>query len=117
MKRHCLVLPALERWEYPEDAYFHLDFASRHISSSLCVTRPFTNGVEWGWKNCTDPMVGGARSITLYDRCTPSSGYMCVSVVSQITWNHVNQIRACSKSVLGGKIRPVTPVLFISAIR
>ena len=73
MKRHCLVLLASERWEYPEDAYFRLDFASRHISSSLCVTRPFTNGVEWGWKKCTDPMVGGARSITLYDACTPSS--------------------------------------------
>ena len=36
----------------------------RHISSSLCVARPFTNGVEWGWKKCTDPMVGGARSMT-----------------------------------------------------
>ena len=45
---------------------------SPHISSSLCVTRPFTNGVEWGWKKCTDPMVGGARSFTLYDACTPS---------------------------------------------
>ena len=45
----------------------------RHISSSLSVARPFTNGVEWGWKKCTDPMVGGARSITLYDACTPSS--------------------------------------------
>ena len=43
------------------------------ISSSLGVARPFTNGVEWGWKKCTDPMVGGARSITLYDACTPSS--------------------------------------------
>ena len=42
--------------------------------------------------------------------------YICVSVVCQITWNHVNQTRACSKSVLGGKIRPVTPVLFISTI-
>ena len=41
----------------------------RHISSSLGVA----NGVEWGWKKCTDPMVGGARSITLYDACTPSS--------------------------------------------
>ena len=45
---------ASERWEYPEDAYF---LPLRHISSSLCVTRPFTNGVEWGWKKCTDPMV------------------------------------------------------------
>ena len=51
------------------------------------------------------------------DPCNKSYIYICVSVVSQITWNHVNQIRACSKSVLGGKIRPVTPVLFISAIR
>ena len=46
----------------------------RHISSSLGVARPFTNGVEWEWKKCTDPMVGGARSITLCDACTPSSG-------------------------------------------
>ena len=30
--------------------------------------------------------------------------YICVSVVCQITWNHVNQTHACSKSVLGGKI-------------
>ena len=42
--------------------------------------------------------------------------YMCVSVVCQITWNHVNQTRACSKSVLGSKIRPVTPALFVSTI-
>ena len=53
------------------------------------MARPFTNAqtrVVWawpdplptrlkkGWKKCTDPMVGGARSITLYDGCTPSSG-------------------------------------------
>ena len=43
MKRHCLVLPASERWEYPEDAYSRLDFASPpFISSSLGVA----NGVE-----------------------------------------------------------------------
>ena len=41
---------------------------------------------------------------------------LCVSVVCQITWNHVNQTRACSKSVLGAKIRPVTPLLFVSTI-
>ena len=28
----------------------------------------------------------------------------------------MDQTRVCSKSVLGGKIRPVTPVLFISTI-
>ena len=27
-----------------------------------------------GMEKCTDPMVGGARLITLYDACTPSSG-------------------------------------------
>ena len=36
-----------------------------------------------------------------------------MSVVCQITWNHANQTRACSKSVLGGKIRPVTPILYV----
>ena len=40
-----------------------------------------------------------------------------MSVVCQITWNHVNQTRACSKSVLGGKIQPVTPIVFVSSIR
>ena len=53
--------------------------------------------------------------IFLADPCNKS--YICVSVVCQITCNHVNQTRACSKLVLGGKIRPVTPVLFISTIR
>ena len=38
------------------------------------MVRPFTNKVEKGWKKCADPMVGGARSITLYDACTPFSG-------------------------------------------
>ena len=52
------------------------------------------------------------------DPCNKSYIYICVSVVCQITWNHVNQTRACSKSVLGSKIRPVTPgVLFVSTIR
>ena len=46
---------------------------SANTSSSLGVARPFTNNIEKGWKKCTDPMVGGARSITLYDECTPSS--------------------------------------------
>ena len=40
---------------------------SANTSSSLGVARPFTNKVEKGWKKCTDPMVGGATSITLYD--------------------------------------------------
>ena len=51
MKRHSLVLPASERWEYPGDAYFRLDFASRHISSSLCVTDPLPTGLNGDGKN------------------------------------------------------------------
>ena len=39
------------------------------------MARPFTNKVEKSCSNCTDHMVGGARSIALYDACTPSSGY------------------------------------------
>ena len=31
--------------------------------------------------------------------------------------NYVGQTRACSNSVLGGKILPVTPILLISTIR
>ena len=43
--------------------------------SSLGMARPFTNKVEKGWKKCTDPMVGGAISITLHDEC--SSFVLC----------------------------------------
>ena len=75
MKRHSLVLPASERWETPRTLIPVWTLPLRHISSSLGVARPFTNGVETGWKKCTDPMVGGARSISLYDACTPSSGW------------------------------------------
>ena len=42
---------------------------------------------------------------------------VCVSWSKKRRRNYVGQTRACSKSVLGGKIRPVTPVLFISTIR
>ena len=59
----------------PEDAYSRLDFASP----------PYLR-VVWAWpdplptrlkrvEKRTDHMVGGARSIALYDACTPSSGY------------------------------------------
>ena len=41
----------------------------------------------------------------------------CLSRSKKRRQNYVGQTRACSKSVLGGKIRPVTPLLFISTIR
>ena len=50
MKRHCLVLPASERWEYPEDAYSRLNFASPP-SSSLGVARPLPTGLNGDGKN------------------------------------------------------------------
>ena len=42
---------------------------------------------------------------------------VCLSRSKKRRRNYVGQTRACSKSVLGGKIRPVTPILFISTIR
>ena len=56
----------------------------RLFPSGLCLSA--ISRVVWAWpdplpmglngdgKKCTDPMVGGARSITLYDACTSSSG-------------------------------------------
>ena len=44
------------------------------ISLVVCVwPDPLPTGLNGDGKKCTDPMVGGARSITLYDACTPSS--------------------------------------------
>ena len=71
------------------------------------------------------PVMGTIFLVSSYELARPIMGtiflvyiYMLsVCLVCQITWNHVNQTRACSKSVLGGKIRPVTPILFVSSIR
>ena len=62
-------------------------------------------------------IIGRAKRATHWGCSIEISRDICVSVVCQITWNHVNQTRACSKSVLGGKIRPVTPLVFIAANR
>ena len=43
--------------------------------------------------------------------------YVCLSWSKKRRRNYVGQTRACSKSVLGGKIRPLTPALLISTIR
>ena len=46
------------------------------------------------------------------DPCNKS--YVCLSWSKKRRRKYVGQTRACSKSVLCGKIRPVTPVLLIS---
>ena len=51
------------------------------------------------------------------DPCNKSYVYVCRSWSKKRRRNYVGQTRACSKSVLGGKIRLVTPVLFISTTR
>ena len=43
--------------------------------------------------------------------------YVIYNVSSWSKKRRRNYVRASSKSVLGGRIRPVTPVLFISTIR
>ena len=99
MKRHCLVLSASERWEYPEDVFTSVLRLSAIISSSLGVARPFTNGIEWGWNRCTDPMVGGARSITLYDTCTPPSALIRVNWI--VKWRSIPLVVVTSASQSG----------------
>ena len=64
MKRRSLALPASETGSTPRTLIPLWTLPLCHTSSSLGVARPFTNKVEKGWKKCTDPMVGGARSIT-----------------------------------------------------
>ena len=51
MKRHCLVLPAQKGGSTPRTLIPVWTLLLRHISSSIGVARPFTNGVEWGWEN------------------------------------------------------------------
>ena len=49
--------------------------------------------------------------------CRSVCMYVCLSWSKKRRRKYVGQTRACSKSVLCGKIRPVTPVLLISTIR
>ena len=48
------------------------------------------------------------------DPCNKSYICVCLSWSKKRRRNYVDQTRACSKSLLGGKIRPVSPLLFIS---
>ena len=49
--------------------------------------------------------------------CRSVCMYVCLSWSKKRRRNYVGQTRACSKSVLCGKIRPLTPALLISTIR
>ena len=64
------------------------------------------------WASEASPTLGCSIEISR-DICM----YVCLSRSKKRRRNYVGQTRACSKSVLGGKIRPVTPVLFISTMR
>ena len=71
MKRHSLALPVSERWEYPEDAYSRLDSASPpYLQVVWEWPDPLPTRLKRVGKNVqTIIMVGGARSIALYDAC------------------------------------------------
>ena len=69
MKKHSLALLASERWEYPRTLISVWTLPLCHICKWSGHGRPFTNKVE----KCTERMMGGARSIALYDTCTTSS--------------------------------------------
>ena len=52
MKRHCLVLPASERWEYPEDALFPSGLCLSAISLVVCAwPDPLPTGLNGDGKN------------------------------------------------------------------
>ena len=94
----------------------------RPLSSPVC-------GMVFGSSYSTNCMYAKIIMISVYVRIigrakrAPHWGvqsrfrviYICQYVCRMS--NHVNQTRACSKSVLGGKILPVTPLLFVSTIR
>ena len=105
-------------WLLNSELFLHTEkinyfFGKRLINAEKLLHFDFKTVVCY-WASAASPTLGCSieisRDIYMYN-------YVHVSVVCQITWNHVNQTRACSKSVLGGKIGPVTPVLFFWTIR
>ena len=68
------------------------------------------------WASEASPTLGCSIEISR-DICMYICIYVCLSWSKKRRRNYVGQTRACSKSVLDGKIRPVPPVLFISTIR
>ena len=74
------------------------------------------SGISNIWASEASPTLGCSieisRDIYMYI-CI----YVCLSWSKKRRRNYVGQTRAWSKSVLGGKVRTVTPVLFISTLR
>ena len=66
------------------------------------------------WASEASPTLGCSIEIS---RGMSVGMYVCLSWSKKRRRKYVGQTRACSKSVLGGKIRPVTPVQLISTIR
>ena len=65
--------------------------------------------VACNWASEASPTLGCSIEISR-DICR----YVCLSWSKKRRRKYVGQTRACSKSVLGAKILPVTPVLLIS---
>ena len=79
------------------------------IISSYELARPHNgNHFSSNWESEASPTLGCSieisRDIYIYMS-------VCLSWSKKSRRSYVGQTRACSKSVLGGKIRPVTPVL------
>ena len=75
-------------------------------------TQLHTENIDVNWASEASPTLGCSIKISR-DLCR----YVCLSWSKKRRRKYVGQTRACSKSVLGSKIRPVTPVLLISTIR
>ena len=69
-------------------------------------------GVGYNWASEASPTLGCSIEIS-HDIYI----FMCLSWSKKRRQNYVGQMHSCSKSVLSGKIRPMTPVLFSSTIR
>ena len=90
-----------------------ISYRTYKIISSYELARPIMGTIFLvNWASEASPTLGCSIEISR-DICR----YVCLSWSKKRRRNYVGQTRACSKSVLGGKIRPVTPILFISTIR
>ena len=84
------------------------------VGALLALANIFHNEV-CNWASEASPTLGCSIEIS-------RDIYMYVGMSVCLSWSkkrrrkYVGQTRACSKSVLCGKIRPVTPVLLISTI-